>query len=64
MYAEVTRKWPDEMGIAEAKETKFQKEREKAYTEAYQQIKNVSYYYILPEVYRFGKNLKSYQIRL
>ena len=58
LYSEVTRKWLDRMENAEARERKFQLEREQAYTAAYQQTENVSYYYILPEVYRFGKNRK------
>ena len=57
-YAEVRLRWPDEMGIAEANEILFQSERIQAYTAAYQQAENVSYYYILPDVYGSGKNRK------
>ena len=58
LYCEVTRKWLDRMKNAKAKERNFQKEREKAYNAAYKQLENVSYYYILPEVYGSGKNRK------
>ena len=60
LFPEVSQKWLDRKKNAEAKETRFQEERKEAYTAAYKQTENVSYHYILPEVYRFGKNRKSY----